>query len=42
MLSYILIPQNSICLTCMGPNMCQIVEYSRLSDGTYTDPSFDR
>ena len=41
-LTVILIQQNSIYLTCMGPNMCQIVEYSRLWDGTYTDPSFDR
>jgi hypothetical protein len=38
----ILIQQNSICLTWLGPNMRQIVEYSRLLDGTYTDPSFDR
>ena len=31
--------KNSIYLTHTGPDRCQIVEYSRLSDGTYTDPS---
>ena len=31
------IQQNSFHLTCTGPVMCQITEYSRLLDGTDTD-----
>jgi hypothetical protein len=31
------IPQNSINLTCMGTDRCQIVKYSSLSDTSYTD-----
>jgi hypothetical protein len=33
------IQQNSINLTCTGPDRCQITKYSRLRDGTCTDLS---
>jgi hypothetical protein len=29
--------QNSVNLTCMGPDMCYIIKYTTLSDGTCTD-----
>ena len=29
--------QNSVNLTCMGPDMCYIIKYTKLSDGNYTD-----
>jgi hypothetical protein len=36
------IQQNSINPTCMGLDKCQIMEYSELSDDTYTDKSCHR
>jgi hypothetical protein len=33
------IQQNSVNATCVGPDRCQIIEYFRLSDGTYTELS---
>ena len=29
--------QNSIKSTCMAPDRCPLIEYSRLPDGTYND-----
>jgi len=32
-----IIQKNSVTLTHMGQNKCQIIEYSKLSDNTYMD-----
>jgi hypothetical protein len=33
------VQQNSVNLTCIGPDRCQIIGYSKLSDSTYTNLS---